>query len=292
MNPQTTVFYSICISLCALCFCSKPAQAGYLDDADSLLAKGDFIGALVSCERAMYFGNVPENKAMACLKQVEVYKIMGDYESAKKTAQSFMAPFGLDNNLKQEIRFQAALCAHLAGNYDDAKLLLLFLNADASPPDFQAKTYLLWSLNELEKGEMENSKQWLHRYVNVLPVGKQKKDTLHKEVDNLFSKKNRPKLKDVDVAFWWGLVPGLGHVYAGNLKEGLVAFSLNLASLAFGVHQVYYGYYLTGYFGGASLLVKFYYGSHDRKDYLVEQKNYIEVNEFKEKLTKVVGTKE
>lgn len=252
-------------------------------EAGTLFASGQYMATVVACKRTVFFNRDAVLNAKACLLEVEAYKMMGAFEKGEKRAQTFIFPFQLEKSYRWEIRYQAALCAYMAGNNDDVQMLLMFLDNEKPDSAFMVKTYLLRSLFSLEKNAVEDSQMWLEKLVNAKVSGEEK-DLLLNKVAELYTGKNRVRIKNKEAGFWWGLVPGVGHFYAGAYKEGLTSFVLNAASLAFGVWQVYNGFYLTGYFGSTGLLVKFYYGSHDHKDYLIEKRNFEEIQSFKNKV--------
>jgi len=285
---QTIGYYCICTFLFAVSTFKINASQSRFEKVDSLLLASDLLGAVVECEKIAFYSDSVEIKALACLKQVECYKTFEQYEKAKNVATGFVISFSLSKEIQFELRFQTALCAHLSGNYNETDLHLAFLDAANFDSTLNRKTYLLRAFNAIELRKFEESKNWLEKMIITHAVDRQHKDSLLNGLEILYSKKNLPKIKSEKKAYWLGLVPGLGHIYAGEYKEALSAFMLNLAALSFGVFQIYNGYYLTGYFVGAGILVKLYYGSKERKDYLVEKRNFKEIKQFKSEVGKLI----
>ena len=105
-----------------------------------------------------------------------------------------------------------------------------------------------------------------------ISVNKQLDKTTVDSIRTIYSK--FPKLKKQKAAYLWSFIPGMGIVYAGKTFEGILNFSLNALPLYLGVHQVVNKFYYTGYFGGAILIEKFYFGGRKRAKYLVKKYNY------------------
>ena len=69
------------------------------------------------------------------------------------------------------------------------------------------------------------------------------------------------------------LMPGLGQIYAGYAKEGLVSAGLQALALGFGVYHVLNRYYMIGFFTGAGLFQTFYFGGARRASIMAEETN-------------------
>jgi hypothetical protein len=113
---------------------------------------------------------------------------------------------------------------------------------------------------------------------------------LENEISDVYTNK-LPKLKSEKKLSYYQIVPFMGMFYLGKYSEGLLNFTLNAAFLSFGAYQVYYKFYLTGYFTGAIGLNKFITGGRIRNSYLLEKRNYLEMNKFDDRVKGILFSK-
>lgn len=204
----------------------------------------------------------------------------GEYERASSTLDRIPL-FFVNDSVRKRIVFERALNYYFNGKFDLAlgEIKVLEDMFQGKPPKGDVLLHAL-ILNEQQKwGEAKDM-----LLVNT-SSGVFGNDSIaaRSEILTLYSKSNIPKLKSKKTAFWLSFLPGAGIVYGGEPVEGTLNFVLNAAAFGFGIYEIYYGYYLTGYFTGGVFLEKFYLGGRKRADFLVDRTNYERARGFNAK---------
>lgn len=242
--------------------------------ADSLMKRHEYTLAAVYYEKALFDQNQQldtlssENfkfQANTLLYQkIQCQKTLRVFEDAWQTAQRF--DFNESNDTLQfQLRYEGALCGYLSQRYNEAygqiQQTRFYIQDTALTASLDVLEIL--TLNELER--WEESKVIFARYVT--------RNQLTFQVDKLYDfLKKRPKNPDKAQLLSF-LLPGLGQIYAGYPKEGLVSAGLQALSLGFGIYHVLNHYYFIGFFTGAGLFQTFYFGGARRASLMAEETN-------------------
>ena len=256
-------YFTIFIFLCALLTVAE-AQSTAL--ADSLFAAGDYELAAVEYERCAYKAETRQTSIDALRRKAECFKRQARYGLAGDALQRCLTDYADYQQL--------ALCRYLDGDFEDASFAV---DRCEIVYDTLSEDMLLIKMMALNELALYDSARVVachlatqHRAVagvDIAPL-----------VDSLYS--SLPRLKNERLAWYLSLVPGLGHLYAGEYGLGAVAFAMNAALLAFGVWQVLEGCYITAYMGGAGLLSVTYPGSMRNAEYCVRRYNYKNTTAF------------
>ncbi len=234
---------------------------------------GNYSYAALEYEREIFKAENSAQRNKFLLAKVESLKRAANYELAFETIDRIPL-MGLPDSVVHTVLYQKILCAYLAEKFTLAESYLLQAMKSNKPLErdyyLQINLLRILVLNELQrwdeaKSVLVNIRDSIDNGVNSLIVD---------ELIEQYNPKLLPRIKKEKTLFWLSFIPGAGMAYAGKPLEGVLNFGINASALAFGVYQIYYGYYLTGYFGGAIILQKFYFGGRKRGEYLLEERNY------------------
>jgi len=245
-------------------------------------------------ESAVEFGMVaylhPSNpvNANALIGMANSYMRMNLYEDAFFAIDQILL-----NNLSDSIVLTSTVIgmqsSYLQKNYLDALLYInrIEKNLDKKLPSFGeflfTKALVYAALNKFDSAKV-SAFLYVDQIGNIDSVRLNK----HTKLNVLFKKRNLPHICNQKKMDYYSIFPGLGHIYAGEYKEALASFLLNLSALSLGVWQAWEQFYITAYFGGASLLNKFHSGNRMRAEYLCSKKNYQETIKFQNKLIEIL----
>jgi hypothetical protein len=168
----------------------------------------------------------------------------------------------LQHNYQQSIAY-ANQCMHIGGHFLQYKKWALLM--------------IILSYNELE--EYDKAQEYSALLIEMVEKSNQEKYT--NEMEILYSSKSRPKHKNPAKAETMSaIIPGLGQVYSGYYAEGIANFALHALLLSVSGYAAYETYYLTSYFAGINMLIRFYQGGTRRSMYLANKRNYINKQEY------------
>lgn len=253
--------------------------AGLEHTADSLSAIRSFTDASLTYEKAIYFDSDPIRKARISLKRAQALKQIGSFNIAEQTLNRVDLN-ALSDSLFCEIKYNAALCAYLAGNFNSAESHIIQLNYFGRDSSDKTKYQPLYALVLNELARYADSKNAFDKY---LASAYNVADTSHarsrSELNSLYTK--QPKLKKVKkAALLSRFVPGLGQIYVGYWGEGITAMTCNVVFLGLTGVGIYYKYYVTSILYSSSVFAKFYLGNLTRAEYLANKRNYKLTKEY------------
>lgn len=278
MNTRTG-YCLICIFLCGIFSINSSAAPKGEDSAvvaDSLFAAGNFFEASVYYEAALFYnaGTLPEDELN--LKKAYCYKFLERYQECL-TQLDQINLVSVPDSVRRSVVYEQAVCNYLAGDAQRALMKVLQfkqLGAPSAEDPFFAgiKTLEILALNETR--QWEQAERCAVAFVAEIAENEEVKANLTGRVEKLYQKKNLPKeLKSEKAKDLSRFVPGLGQFYCGRVKEGLVSLVVNASFLYFGLHQLYYKYYFTGYMAGLGIFHKTYFGGMHRCEILAQTEN-------------------
>lgn len=243
------------------------------------------IEPLIDLERKIFFSDISDSISHFIIQKAEIYKKTEQYNDVIYTLErlSFST---LSDSLKTAIYYELGLASFLNHNYQQS----IAYTAQSLHSDFSNNLYLslnqlliTLAYNELEKYDsgFENALQ----FANHLEIPNSEKEILQNDIRQFYSEKNRPRFKKPAKAETMSaIIPGLGQCYSGYYAEGIANFTLHALLLSLSAYAVYETYYLTAYFGGINLLIRFYQGGTRRSNYLANKRNYILKKEYNKKI--------
>lgn len=279
----------ICIFLCVL-FSTK-SYAQNFHEGDSLLSIKQYDEALLAYEKN-YFELVEfpdtsisvlglqEAKNACLLRKVYCLKAIGKFEEAGKTALRFDLA-NLSDSSQLVLRNELIVNYYLSGFYEDAlsQIQQLKFFVKDSLLTQKSKLWEILSLTQLKR--YPEAKEVFRSYLLTKNV--------KMDIDSVFAFEKLNHFKSVKKAATLAtFLPGVGMLYVGNTTEGLVSLGLQVATLAFGFHNITEGYYLSGFFTGFGLFQAFYFGGIRRTEFLASQKNQQIMNLNTMRITKAL----
>lgn len=267
-------FCLICRFLCVLFLISRCGVAQVSVTADSLMSAGQYDVATVFYEKALYdqsqrIDSVNTDRYRLVinellLRKIQCQKYLKHFEDAWQTAQRIDLNEPNDS-LQYRLRYEVVLAGYLSGHYGEAHGQILQTRFYVRDSSLLASLDVLeiLTLNELER--WEESKEVFRRYAA--------RNGMAMNMDELYGfLKKKPKSPEKAQLLSF-LMPGVGQMYAGYPKEGLVSIGLQTLALGFGVYHVWHRYYLIGFFTGAGMFQAFYFGGARRAELMAEETN-------------------
>lgn len=243
------------------------------------------IEPLIDLERKIFFSNISDSISHFIIQKAEIYKKTEQYNDVIYTLErlSFST---LPDSLKTAVYYELALSSFLNHNYQQSIAYAgQSLHSDFANNFYLSLNQLLITLSYNELGKYDTGFKNALLFGNHLEIPSSKKEILQNDIRQFYSEKNRPRFKKPAKAETMSaIIPGLGQCYSGYYAEGIANFTLHALLLSLSAYAVYETYYLTAYFGGINLLIRFYQGGTRRSSYLANKRNYILKKEYNKKI--------
>ena len=253
--------------------------ASSIKQADSLFSLGLYPDACIAYERIIY--EHPEDefiKANALLKKSYCYKAERNYLLIDNLLNRCNIN-GLNDTFKSQILFEQAFACYMNEKFSLAKSRILPVFNLNTTPELEKASVFLYSLILNELNSWDESKKNLISFIKRTEIKDEKlRDNLIKEVDEMYQKKNIPKIRKLKFAKTLSFIlPGSGQAYSGKAVKGLI--SLSLASLAGAftyfnfVDEIY-----SSSAAGLFFFTYFYFGNVKQVTPIVNKRNTIKKN--------------
>lgn len=280
----------ICTFLCAPYLIKAQKVESILYEADSLYNRGEWQWAKLTYEKAIYIVSLPGSNLSAdtaallrneaLLKKTYCYKAMNQFADAQKNIERADLT-NLPDSLHFHIRYETALCAYLAENYNEAYNYVLQLRYFIKDTTLTQQVDFLEILTLNELMRWEEAKKLLAAYIQ--------KYRLDADAEKIYAFLKNPKIRNVEKAVVLStFLPGVGQMYAGYPFRGMVSATLQLACFTFGAYSIWKGYYLSGFFTGFVLLQTFYSGGIRHTRYLAEKKNKERISNYNNRVKEFI----
>ena len=279
--PPITKFYFSFIFLCGIFLSS---QASSTLKCDSLYASGKYFEASIEYERKIFSVKTQAELRYFQYKKALCYKKLMEFDRALNELQPIYFTNSGDS-LFQRVYYEQSLCFYLNGEPTKALWKIdEYLRRSTDTASFHVfMPVRLFCLNETF--QWDEARECFMRFIQMQKFAPEKEAEMQQMVNNLYKKKNLPPIKSIKRAENWSrFVPGSGQIYAGEAGEGIVNFLINVSVLAFSAHQVYNGFYITGYLAGLGFFNKTYHGGIKRSGILASQKNKELIVNFNSKI--------
>jgi tetratricopeptide (TPR) repeat protein len=214
--------------LCFFAFSSYECKSNSIEKiitfGDSLLINGNYSAALLEYQRAFFFaGN--EIKCQTGKKTAHCFFMLGDYKMSRHFYDSAIYYAQVDS-LKTEFEIQKAICYMMEEDFGYA--LILLNNLEAGPDvNIQRRKNLYQGICYFGIGQYDESYKFI---LNSVPVS----DTMKiMQLREMYENQKMFKRPNANLAMIFSMVlPGMGQIYSGDLKNGLNSFVL-LGSLSY-----------------------------------------------------------
>ena len=233
-----------------------------LTTARSLQASGNNEGAITEYLRYLFFHPTAENLSDVYVGLGTAYLRLNQWERAKAAwRQSVrLAP---DDSTKNALRINLAIQSVAHRNYSLAVLELLKVSSFAPQPFLRRKAQFYLGVAETYLLEFQQAGSTFQAYFlkDTTQAGRE----TWKKLALLLKKGKAVQPKSVFAAKWLStFLPGLGQLYAGDVKNALNAFVLN-GAIGYGVVGAFVEKdYVDAVLEGAFLFQRYYLGSRFR----------------------------
>jgi TM2 domain-containing membrane protein YozV len=281
MRELMRILWLICTFLCAGFLTDQGGvQAQLTTDPATLVAGGNYFAAGYAYEKQAWLATDNTEHAIALISRISCYFMENRFEDAYIASGRFRYE-GLHDTLETKCRHVAAWTAFLSGKYSESISELKQLHFMVQDTNLTATSLFLMALSYNELRQWQEADSVLQLMVHRADITSSIKDSLSRILHAQYDPRHIPKLKSRDKAELWStFIPGSGQIYAGYVGEGVLNFSLQVASLAFIGYHIYIAHYLTAFTIGSGLFQHFYFGGVNRAGFLADKRNYTNLRAF------------
>lgn len=230
-------------------------------------------------EREIYAAPSVDAANRAIMAKVEVRKAQRLYAEAA-TEMMRVYTYALDDELLGEYYYQRALCSYLAADFEASLAATSEARLYLTDTTALTRMYLVEALAAGEVGDWERSRQ------AAIGYWADASDEQRAALDSLYD--TAPKVLNPMVAWWLGLIPGVGHFYAGEVGSGLLSLAVNGAFVAFGVGEIGATHYLSAWLGAGGVLSTTYMLGQERARMFAERRNERVLRRFNDSLREIL----
>lgn len=236
---------------------------------------------LIDLERKIFFSDNTDSTHHFLIRKAEIYKKTEHYIDVIYTLER-LSFSSLTDSLKTAVSYEMSLASFMHHNYRQSIAYAnQSLQTNYSSISYNQLNRLLITLSHNELEEYDKGLEQSFLLINQLEKSEKEKEILQNDLQQLYSEKKRPKHKNPAKAeMMSAIIPGLGQCYSGYYAEGIANFTLHALLLSISGYAVYKTYYLTSYFAGINMLIRFYQGGTRRSMYLANKRNYTNKKEY------------
>ena len=279
LNRSTLLF--LIISLSFFCCLTVTAEELPLSLGKHLFEQGNYDAAITEYKRFLFFhpddpriGEVYYNIGLA-------YRALESWQEAI-TALQTAAHYVTDSETKSEYQIELAVTLITTKNYDLAQLALIKVTLRNPSTPLYRRALFLQAVSYIYQFRWEEAREVLRNY------------TTDEQLNALFDTVVDMPQKSVKVAKVLStFLPGAGHIYAGDWRDGLNTFVLNGALGFLSVDAAFDGYYTDAALWGGFIFLRYYRGNTFRAGVAAEQFNLRESRRAAEallqRLQEIVG---
>lgn len=257
-------------------------------NVDSTIQVNRCFKKLISYEKEIFNSTNADSINTLLLKKSYVYKEIHAYDKAVSTLERIYFQ-NLNDSSFYIVYYEMAINAYLAGRFTESiSFCDLIIHSSFKANSF-TQIYLLLALSNNELASYDEGLKYSLLVVDQLQSSSNQKDSLKILLENSYSAQHRPHFLNPSKAQTLSaILPGLGQCYSGYYAEGISNFVLHAIIVSVTGYAIYKTYYLTSYFGGISLLMKFYTGGARRSEFLANKRNYERKHNFSLKIKKIL----
>ena len=256
--------------------------------ANKLYDSGKYFEASVEYERVIFNNPNPDILYQTRYQKALCYRQLQRHEDALSELNRINL-FSADDTLRTLIFYEKAFNYLLSDHITQALLNINHINEKKLPQSTWTNIQPLKILILNRNREWERAESVFNSWIDTLIVDKKLTENWNDSIDAFYAENNLPKNYSEETARNWSrFIPGAGHAYAGHPWEGAASFLLNASALGFGLHQLWYRYYFTGYVAGLGIFHKTYFGGMERAGHLANIERTNEMTEFNEDCTRLI----
>ncbi|MFP4041284.1 MAG: tetratricopeptide repeat protein [Bacteroidales bacterium] len=265
-------------------------EDSHLDIADEYFSTKKYLKASIEYERVLYNNNNDPNLSnTAHYKKALCYRFLKRNEDALSELER-ISLFHADDTFKNKIHYEKSFNLLLLDKPKEALLQINQINVNSLPSN-SAKNIIPLKILVLNKSrEWDKAEKTFSGWINSLNLTQEEKKQWIDTLKTIYTEKNLPKDYSAEKAHNLSrFIPGAGQIYTGHIWEGAGSFIFNAAAIGAGIHQVWNGFYFTGYIGGFGIFYKSYFGGMERASNLAKKKKDIEMTEFNNDCAKIIS---
>ena len=251
----------------ALIWIADPAsaQTDALALADHFAAYGQFDAARHEYARWLYFADDPEKAAQVWLRLGRMEERLEEYEAARTAYERVIQTAGEDS-LRRSAIYRYGFCSFLLEKYAEGHFYLQTVAAFDTNDVWGRRAAWLDALCLVGMEAFEPARALVRElYGNDCETSY--------ALEMAFADAARTRYLSASRAQWLSILPGLGLLYAGSVKDAAVSVGLTGSLLAVGVVAVLNQHYIFGVLSCALLAQRFYEGGARLSGKIAEQRN-------------------
>lgn len=250
---KTIAMVVVFLSITVVCLQADTPQNPVLKEAKRLALAGVGDAAVTEYKRYLFFN--PDSPAVGVhLSIAQAYLDQGRLGDAKDAFQSALSSAASDS-VRDAIRIEISVLAMAQGAYSSAQMELLRISSFSKTALLRNRADLFLCLSYILTGDIKEAGK-------ISSAGAASGDSLLCHLDSLVKKVPRYSRKSPQAAKIMSTVlPGLGQVYAHDLRGGLNALAISAITGSMTVHSILYGYFQEAIFTDSMLFWRYYSGN-------------------------------
>jgi tetratricopeptide (TPR) repeat protein len=224
-------------------------------EAQRLVLAGAYEEAITEYKRYLFFN--PDSPSVEIyLSIADLYRDKGMLFDAQLALQSALTVASSDS-MRDAIRIENSLLEMAEGKYPEAQMELLRIVSFSEKEDLRNRAALFLCLSHVLAGEWNAAIKISSGGVASIPVNNRLR-----LLDSLLRKIPRYSHKSPIAAKWMSTVlPGLGQIYAHDVRNGLNALAISGVTLFMTVYSISYSYYTEAIILDVPLFWRYYSGN-------------------------------
>jgi tetratricopeptide (TPR) repeat protein len=227
-----------------------------ISEAERLAATGAWDEAITEYERYAFFR--PDSPSVAVIRAIaDLYGKQGNFGKAAETLDRVLS-LSLNDSLRDEIRIEAAAFSIAAGDYQTAELELIRIGAFTLSPELRERANRYLCLVYSMSMDWDRLKKLVDESAFI--------DKTHRVLIDSLIMDNKARHRVSPVAAQWmsTVLPGLGQVYARDVRNGCNALAISVATGYLLVQSVMSGYFQEALLTDVTLFWRYYSGNRWR----------------------------
>jgi hypothetical protein len=253
-----------------------------IDEAERLDAIGAWDEAITEYERYLFFHqdspSIAEIRAIA-----DLYGKQGNFRKAEETLDRALS-LSLADSLRDVIRIEAASFSIAAGDYQSAQLELIRIGAFTLSSEIRVRANRYLCLVYCMSMDWAGLKKQVDESAAL-------EDTLRGLIDSLIVNNARNRVSPAAAQWMSTFLPGLGQVYARDIRNGCNALAISFATGYLTVQSVMNGYFQEAILTDVTLFWRYYSGNRWRAMESAERYNNRRDLELRKKILTLLAGK-
>jgi len=279
----------VCIFAISPIFPGTTIYAGTALSQARHFAKSDnHFASITEYKRYLFFNDTFPGKADVLMEMAQEYYFLEDWGNVNSCLRH-AENVAFSDSIKNRVKEQQIIYSLREEKYDQALVYIHMWRSNHLSHSYLEKSYWYEAIAHLYLAQWNNAYECFITYYN-------KNNLFSDELNHWFLKHSPPNTKNAIVAYSLSaLVPGMGQLYVGNVKDAINSLTINMLS-GYPVIQSFLHKHSTDFFLYVWLFQRFYIGNIRNVGNAVREKNEV-VNktyrlQFMEAIHTIERTKE